>query len=557
MKLDLLYEIDVPKPGVPREVPRLPAPHGHAKPVQDPHPPCWMAATSDGSAAVAGRLGLGLLSFSILQPLDKMAAHIAQYRSAAADPDPLTRVTTNKVAAYTLVHCADTMAQCEANGIWDSVWWWYKHLAEFTLEWEFPNIPESERDSIFPLLKRQLDGDFDPHEFNDADMIVVGDPEQCLAKMRKYAGLGVDQLICYVQFGHLEHEAIAAHHRAPRHRIDPEPRSRGRRRRNEGDRVMTRTDDSPVPDYPGLLRLDGRRFVVLGAGQGIGRQASHALASVGARLACVDQEVDLASDIAAEVGGTALSGNAYDRADMERMFDDAGRALGGIDGVVDIIGMARYADITELSDEDWNWHFDIVLRHAFLAMQYGGRAMQEHGGAMVFVASVSGITSAPRHSAYGAAKAGLMSLVRTGAVELGPSGIRVNAVAPGVVWTPADLGLHGRGRSRAQHREHAAAARRAAGRHRRRAPLPRVRSLVVRHRPDVVGGRRGRGQVPVPDGRSVTAGTAADPFVRGCAWSGTDDVPVSACRSRRSRPAPRRHRRVGAPPGRCPSGARQ
>jgi hypothetical protein len=55
---------------------------------------------------------------------------------------------------------------------------------------------------------------------------------------------------------------------------------------------------------------------------------------------------------------------------------------------------------------------------------------------MVFVASVSGITSAPRHSAYGAAKAGLMSLVRTGAVELGPSGIRVNAVAPGVVWTP-------------------------------------------------------------------------------------------------------------------------
>lgn len=213
---------------------------------------------------------------------------------------------------------------------------------------------------------------------------------------------------------------------------------------------MTRTDDSPVPDYPGLLRLDGRRFIVFGAGQGIGRQASHALASVGARLVCVDEVVDRANDIAAEVGGTALSGNAYDRADMERMFDDGGRALGGIDGVVDIIGMARYADITELSDEDWNWHFDIVLRHAFLAMQYGGRAMQAHGGAMVFVASVSGITSAPRHSAYGAAKAGLMSLVRTGAVELGPSGIRVNAVAPGVVWTPrisALMGEEGRARN--------------------------------------------------------------------------------------------------------------
>ncbi len=213
---------------------------------------------------------------------------------------------------------------------------------------------------------------------------------------------------------------------------------------------MTRTDDSAVPDYPGLLRLDGRRFVVLGAGQGIGRQASHALASVGARLACVDQDPDLAADIATEVDATPLSGNAYDRDDMARLFDDAGEALGGIDGVVDIIGMARYADLTEMSDEDWNWHFDIVLRHAFLAMQYGGRAMQANGGAMVFVASVSGITSAPRHSAYGAAKAGLMSLVRTGAVELGPAGIRVNAVAPGVVWTPrvsAFLGEEGRERN--------------------------------------------------------------------------------------------------------------
>ncbi len=83
------------------------------------------------------------------------------------------------------------------------------------------------------------------------------------------------------------------------------------------------------------------------------------------------------------------------------------------------------------------------LRHAFLAMQYGAKAMAETGGTMVFVASVSGITSAPRHAAYGAAKAGLMSLVRTGAVELGPLGIRVNAVAPGVVWTPRVSGYLG------------------------------------------------------------------------------------------------------------------
>jgi alkanesulfonate monooxygenase SsuD/methylene tetrahydromethanopterin reductase-like flavin-dependent oxidoreductase (luciferase family) len=178
------------------------------KPFQDPHPPCWMAATSAGSSAVAGQLGLGLLSFAIMQPIQKMAKQIEQYRAAAANPTPITRVTTNKVAAYTLVHCAETMAQCEANGIWDSVWWWYQNIAEFTLEWEFPHFKQDEKDSLFPLLSMQKEGKFDPKIFNDADMIIVGDPDQCFEKMVKYHELGVDQLICYVQFGHLSHESI-------------------------------------------------------------------------------------------------------------------------------------------------------------------------------------------------------------------------------------------------------------------------------------------------------------------------------------------------------------
>ena len=216
---------------------------------------------------------------------------------------------------------------------------------------------------------------------------------------------------------------------------------------------MTRADDTPVADYPGLLRLDGRRFVVIGAGQGIGRQATHALVSVGARTFCVDVEPDRARDIAGEVGGIAWSGDATRRDDAERLFTEAQRALGAIDGVVDIVGMARYQNILDLDDEEWDWHFAIVLRHAFYAMQLAGRAMADSGGGvMVFVASASGLTSAPRHAAYGSAKAGLMALVRSGAVELGPLGVRVNAVAPGVVWTPrvsAYLGDEGRARNEA------------------------------------------------------------------------------------------------------------
>jgi NAD(P)-dependent dehydrogenase (short-subunit alcohol dehydrogenase family) len=200
---------------------------------------------------------------------------------------------------------------------------------------------------------------------------------------------------------------------------------------------MTRTDDTEIPDYSGKLRLDGRNFVVIGAGQGIGRQATHALASLGARTFCVDLDHDLADDIAKEVDGIAWSGDATKRDDAESLFASAQATFGRVDGLVDIVGMARYARLLDIGDDDWNWHFDIVLRHAYLAMQLGGRVMSgTGGGVMVFVASVSGITSAPQHAAYGAAKAGLMALVRSGAVELGPSGIRVNAVAPGVVWTP-------------------------------------------------------------------------------------------------------------------------
>jgi alkanesulfonate monooxygenase SsuD/methylene tetrahydromethanopterin reductase-like flavin-dependent oxidoreductase (luciferase family) len=177
------------------------------KPFQDPHPPCWMAASSDSTAAVAASMGLGVLSLSIMRPVEQMAETIRQYREAAKNPDPITRVINNRTAVYTLVHCADNMAQAEANGIWDATWWWYSNLAKFTLEWEFPNFPQEDKDRMFPLLNAN-DKEVDPRTFSDADMIIVGDPDQCLKKMLRYAELGVDELLCYVQFGHLPHASV-------------------------------------------------------------------------------------------------------------------------------------------------------------------------------------------------------------------------------------------------------------------------------------------------------------------------------------------------------------
>src|SRR4029078_886518 len=124
-----------------------------------------------------------------------------------------------------------------------------------------------------------------------------------------------------------------------------------------------------VPVSANRVGLDDRRFVVIGAGQGIGRQTAHALAANGARLVCVDVDPGLAQDIASEVDGVAWSGDATKRGEGGRLFVEAHSSLGGTDGFVDIIGIARYGDIIEPTDEDWDWHFDMCLRHAFLAMQ--------------------------------------------------------------------------------------------------------------------------------------------------------------------------------------------
>lgn len=201
---------------------------------------------------------------------------------------------------------------------------------------------------------------------------------------------------------------------------------------------MQTADVGSVPiDYPGLLSLEARGFVVAGAGQGIGQAAANALAAAGARVLCIDVVPERAQQVAEEVSGVPLSVDMNTRDGVEKALAVALESFGRIDGFVDIIGISKFTPLFDITDEDWEFTQTMNVRHAFLMAQIFGRRFAEQGvGSMVYIGSVSGMTGAQLLADYGAAKAALLSLVGSVAGELGPSGVRVNAISPGVVWTP-------------------------------------------------------------------------------------------------------------------------
>ena len=197
------------------------------KPYQYPHPPAWMAASTESSATMAGENGCGLLCFAVMQPLDKLKEVIDAYRKAQERATPLTGVHTNKVGAYTLVHCTDTREVFGTNRLWESMWWWYKGIAEFHLKWEFAYMSEEEQEQMFPLLKARARGEFDITEFDREDMVVVGTPDDCIRKILRFEEAGVDQLLCYLNFGYLPHEAVMKSIELLGRHVIPELKKRG------------------------------------------------------------------------------------------------------------------------------------------------------------------------------------------------------------------------------------------------------------------------------------------------------------------------------------------
>ena len=191
------------------------------------------------------------------------------------------------------------------------------------------------------------------------------------------------------------------------------------------------------------MRLEGRRALVTGGSRGIGRAIALGLAREGADVAVNYRRSRADADSAVrEIGqmgcrAVAVQGSTDSRDDVERFVAEAQEVLGGLDILVNNAGILKRTPFLEISEEEWDAIVNVNLKGYFLVGQAVARRMVEAGtaGAIVNVSSAGQAVAAPNLTHYCVSKAGVEMLTKEMALELAPHGIRVNAVAPGLIET--------------------------------------------------------------------------------------------------------------------------
>jgi NAD(P)-dependent dehydrogenase (short-subunit alcohol dehydrogenase family) len=186
-----------------------------------------------------------------------------------------------------------------------------------------------------------------------------------------------------------------------------------------------------------LLGFEGKAVLITGAARGIGAETARLFAGLGASLMLVDLDREGLDTLGAELGGARTLQADVSRAEEVKGFiDETVAAFGRLDVVVNNAAYLRIGDAHEFDESDFDRHFDVNVKATWLTAKFAREFLRISRGAIVSVASVDAFVAEPRLVPYCASKAALLNLCRGLALELGPIGVRVNAVLPGPTDTP-------------------------------------------------------------------------------------------------------------------------
>lgn len=196
-------------------------------------------------------------------------------------------------------------------------------------------------------------------------------------------------------------------------------------------------------------RLTGKVAAVTGGDQGIGRAIAERLACEGADIAiCYRKNKDGANEVVNRIAGLNRRAAAFQAdvgkvADVQRFIDESVSALGKVDILVNNAGLEKAADFWDVTEDDFDTVLNVNLKGMFFVTQAVVRHLRQNGrpGKIINVSSVHEELPFPHFASYCASKGGIKMLTRNLAIELAPSGITINSIAPGAIETPINTKL--------------------------------------------------------------------------------------------------------------------